>query len=80
MKIFKLMAVLAGEIPGLYAGGGKGAPKPIATPPPLAPEPETQETLAPTPIEEETKKARIAGAKSLQIPLGTIGGDKPLNI
>ena len=80
MKIFKIMMAVAGEVPEVFAKGGKGAPAPIATPPPLAPEPETQETLETVTDTEEKKLAKTTGAKSLQIPLGTIGGNQPLNI
>lgn len=69
------------EAPFLFAKGGKGgAPAPIATPPPVAPEPEKQETLTVADDTVATKKAKALGAKSLQIPLGTIGGNAPLNI
>lgn len=68
------------EACALAGGGGKDAPAPIPTPPPVAPEPETQETLETVSDTDQTKKAKATGAKSLQIPLGTIGGDKPLNI
>ena len=63
-----------------YPGGGKGAPAPIATPPVVAPPPVDEATLETVATDEETKKAQTLGAKSLQIPLGTIGGDSPLNI
>ena len=72
MKLTKLLMV--------YPGGGKGAPAPIATPPISAPPPVEEATLETVATDEETKKAQTLGAKSLQIPLGTIGGDKPLNI
>lgn len=56
------------------------APTPIPTPPPVAPPPETAPTLETTPTDVKKKKAQTQGAKSLQIPLGSIGGNKPLNI
>ncbi len=63
-----------------YPGGGKGSPAPIATPPPVAPPPVEEATLETVATDEATKTASALGAKSLQIPLGTIGGDQPLNI
>lgn len=80
MKIFKLMAVVAKEIPDAHYGGGKSAPSPIPTPPPVAPPPTEEATLEVADTIAETKKAQTKGAKSLQIPLGTIGGNTPLNI
>ena len=53
--------------------------KPIETPPPLAPEPETMETLQTTPEDKLKREARTQGAKSLQIPLGTVGGNDVIN-
>lgn len=75
MLIMKLMAQVLGEIPNVYAKGGKGsAPAPIATPPPVAPEPETQATLEEAPQENDKakKKAQALGSTSLAIPLGAI--------
>lgn len=79
MTIFKLMAIAVNEIPDVLRGGGKGTVAPIATPPPLAPEPETMETLQDTPEAEYKKQAKTQGAKSLQIPLGTVGSSDVLN-
>ena len=56
------------------------APKAIPTPPVVAPPPVEEATLETVATDEETKKATTLGTKSLQIPLGTIGGDSPLNI
>jgi len=80
MKVFQIIRAVAGEIPTTYAGGSKSAPAPIPTPPPVAPPPEEQATLETVDTTVEERKAQTLGAKSLQIPLGTIGGDKPLNI
>ena len=79
MTIFKLMQVINKEVPDVLRGGGKGTVKPIATPPPLAPEPEKMETLQTAPEDVAKREARTQGAKSLQIPLGTIGGTDVLN-
>lgn len=75
MLVTRLIQVWAGEIPGLYAKGGKGVPAPIATPPPVAPPPEEEATLetAKGDNEMEKKVAQSLGAKSLAIPLGSIG-------
>jgi len=80
MKIFKLMKAVANEIPNTYHGGGKGSPAPIPTPPPVAPPPEETAMLEVPETVAETKRAQALGAKTLQIPLGTIGGTQPLNI
>lgn len=53
--------------------------QPIQTPPPQAPEPETLETLQTTETDTQTKLARTQGAKSLQIPLGAVGGADIIN-
>ena len=53
--------------------------RPIQTPPPQAPEPETMETLQTAPEDAEKKLAKTQGAKSLQIPLGAVGGADILN-
>ena len=79
MKIFKLVQLFAGEIPNGYHKP-EGAPAPIPTPPPVAPPPEEEAFLEVPTTLEETKRAQTLGAKTLQIPLGTIGGSKPLNI
>jgi hypothetical protein len=78
MKIFNIVRAIRNETPMRY--NGKGAPAPIPTPPVEAPPPVEEATLETTPVEADKKKAQTLGAKSLQIPLGTIGGDKPLNI
>lgn len=80
MKIFTLMAQIEGLLPNALHGGGKGAPAPIPIAPPEAPPPEDTAMLETKDTPTETKKAQTKGAKSLQIPLGTIGGNKPLNI
>jgi len=80
MKIFKLLQKINKEIPNAYYGGGKGAPAPIPTPPPVAPPPEETAMLEVPETVAETKRAQALGAKTLQIPLGTIGGTQPLNI
>ena len=72
----KLVAVAMGEVPSIYAKGGKGsAPAPIATPPPIAPPPPNVATMEQATDENEktNRKAQALGAKSLAIPLGTIG-------
>lgn len=79
MTIFKLMASINKEIPNAYYGGGKGTVEPIKTPPPLAPEPEKMETLKTAPEDVAKREARTQGAKSLQIPLGSVGGADILN-
>ena len=72
MICFKFLRVLEGLEDTVLNGGGKGAVQPIKTPPPLAPEPETAPMMEVAPEEEYKKEAKTQGAKTLQIPLGTI--------
>jgi len=59
-----------------YGGGGKApSVQTVETPPPPAPPSEeaTMEEFTDETLDKSKRKAKTQGAKSLQIPLGTIG-------